>query len=365
MIRLPSGNHGIVLDVSQEGLSFLACAPIEEEQPMRFRISGKSAPGAEATGELMWKDGTGKRAGLKFTQLPDELRTLIGGCLPRPRFFLPLQDDAKTRPREVLAREEVPAITAAPTSAKLTFFANAITVILACVIAVAIGYSMDRRGAADSLDHLRRGISTIVSVKAIRVPHWWGAPVASTQRAAPALSATVKNRVAEFPKPDAIAQTPSQQVTTGHSGPSVSPQPPPIRTAAQAPDRTTTPSEPPVFSPPSKPSEDPGQTQLALARELLQKGDDTGRQSKAAQLLWQAVEKGNPSAEIELSNLYLLGRGVPKSCGQARVLLAAAQSRKKEVAQQKLGDFPKYGCESDRNLGSLAGQQADPVRETP
>ena len=114
MIRLPSGNHGIVLDVSQEGLGFLACAPIEEEQPIRFQISGKSTPGAEAIGELMWKDGTRKRAGLKFTQLPEELRTLVGGCLPRQQSFVPVQNDPKTRPRQVLGREEVPAIAVPP-----------------------------------------------------------------------------------------------------------------------------------------------------------------------------------------------------------------------------------------------------------
>jgi TPR repeat protein len=91
--------------------------------------------------------------------------------------------------------------------------------------------------------------------------------------------------------------------------------------------------------------EDAGQTALAQARELLQKDADPEQQAKAAQLLWQAVEKGNVPAEVELANLYLLGQGVAKSCGQARVLLSAAQLRKSTTAGKKLDDFPQYGCE--------------------
>jgi TPR repeat protein len=88
-----------------------------------------------------------------------------------------------------------------------------------------------------------------------------------------------------------------------------------------------------------------GQAQLALALELLQKNADSENQAKAAQLLWQAVERGNVAAEVDLANLYLLGQGVARSCGQARVLLTAAQTHKSELAGQKLDDFPKYGCE--------------------
>ena len=64
-------------------------------------------------------------------------------------------------------------------------------------------------------------------------------------------------------------------------------------------------------------------------------------------MLWQAVAKGNPAAEVELAGLYLSGTGVSKSCSQAVVLLKAAQNRKSATAQQKLAELPQFGCPSE------------------
>src|ERR1700719_4275807 len=81
-ICLPSGNYGIVLDVSPEGVGFLASSPVEEAATIRFEISSRSTRGPEGSGQLMWKDGSGKRGGLRFTNVSDELRALIAQFLP-------------------------------------------------------------------------------------------------------------------------------------------------------------------------------------------------------------------------------------------------------------------------------------------
>jgi len=114
-------------------------------------------------------------------------------------------------------------------------------------------------------------------------------------------------------------------------------------------------AQPPVTGPakeeaavaerPANPMPEAGQAPLALAQELLQKDANPDQQGRAVQLLWQAVEKGNVAAEIALADLYLNGRGVAKSCSQARVLLTAAQNRKSEAAAKKLDDFSQYGCD--------------------
>jgi hypothetical protein len=76
-ISLQSGNGGIVLDVSEGGLSFHAAVPMEAEKLIGFRLSVKSAYEIEATGELAWNDETRKSGGLRFIELPDELHEQI------------------------------------------------------------------------------------------------------------------------------------------------------------------------------------------------------------------------------------------------------------------------------------------------
>ena len=81
-INLNSVNGGIVLDVSNEGLGFQAVAPFAIKESIRFSLSVGSIDGAEAAGELMWADETGKRGGLRFTflskQVGEQIRIWLG-----------------------------------------------------------------------------------------------------------------------------------------------------------------------------------------------------------------------------------------------------------------------------------------------
>jgi len=66
--------------------------------------------------------------------------------------------------------------------------------------------------------------------------------------------------------------------------------------------------------------------------------------SEAAKLLWKAVRKQNTAAAVLLSNLYLRGDGVPRSCDQARLLLVAAAKRGSPLAAQQLRNLESQGC---------------------
>jgi hypothetical protein len=70
-INLPSGNGGLVLDISEQGLRFRAIAPVEKSGPIPFSFKSDSNLIA-GTGELVWFDETKKTGGLRFTQLPYE-----------------------------------------------------------------------------------------------------------------------------------------------------------------------------------------------------------------------------------------------------------------------------------------------------
>ncbi len=76
-ISLPSDNGGIVIDVSEGGLAFHSVAPVEADGPIHFRFAMDSPERVKAVGELAWKDEDGKTCGLRFTELPDEVREQI------------------------------------------------------------------------------------------------------------------------------------------------------------------------------------------------------------------------------------------------------------------------------------------------
>jgi TPR repeat protein len=49
-------------------------------------------------------------------------------------------------------------------------------------------------------------------------------------------------------------------------------------------------------------------------------------------------------AELTLAELYIRGEGVPKNCGQARVLLSAAAKKGNQTASEELAQLVRNGC---------------------
>jgi hypothetical protein len=76
-LSLPFGNGGTVTDVSAGGLGFEAIAPVKVDGPIPVRFSIDSAARIRAVGELAWLDETGKKGGLRFIELPEEVREQI------------------------------------------------------------------------------------------------------------------------------------------------------------------------------------------------------------------------------------------------------------------------------------------------
>ena len=94
-------------------------------------------------------------------------------------------------------------------------------------------------------------------------------------------------------------------------------------------------------------SEQSGGEELATAEKYLDGNSRGGNRDnrEAAQWLWKAVGKGNVSATLVLSDLYLRGDGVPKNCDQARLLLDAAARKGKAAAAQRLRNLQAFGCQ--------------------
>lgn len=88
-----------------------------------------------------------------------------------------------------------------------------------------------------------------------------------------------------------------------------------------------------------------GQTEFQQAQKYLNgTGSVAADPAEAAELFWRSLEKGNIAAAIPLADLYLEGKGVSRSCLQARILLTAASNKGNAEATQKLGQLPE-NCE--------------------
>ena len=390
IIRLPAGNQGVIFDLSPEGVGFLASAPVQDAATIDFEISGRTTPTSMAAGQLMWKDSSGKRGGLRFTHLPEELRALIASLLPgdqTPRAASTsgrqnLRQDEGILHREdpVLARPELEAIAPAVSGARSSAVANAVTAIVACLIVVAIWYSVNRSDARAAVSYLQRHFSAAFFQEVSRVPRGWSARTVAAPTTAPAVpAAAIREPLSAPPESNAALSEDSPKNTPQNQAPgtirldvpdsaaSVASVPEAAAvTAARAPEKTMT-DRPPQDAPgvaASQPSvrlaEDETRAKLAMARKLLQPKVAPADQAEAAGLLWQAVEKGNAVAEVELAGLYLTGRGVAKSCSQAVVLLTAARTRKNPVAEKSLAELSQYGCAAPGDEPATA--PAEPVQ---
>jgi len=88
-----------------------------------------------------------------------------------------------------------------------------------------------------------------------------------------------------------------------------------------------------------------GQTEFKQAQKYLNgTGGVAADPAQAAELFWRSLEKGNIAAAIPLADLYLQGKGVSRSCLQARILLTTASNKGNAEATQKLGQLPE-NCE--------------------
>ena len=92
-------------------------------------------------------------------------------------------------------------------------------------------------------------------------------------------------------------------------------------------------------------TEQNGTAELAAAEKYLNAGPGAARDSRQASMwLWKAVAKQNLTATLLLSDLYLRGDGVSKSCDQAHLLLDAAARKGATAAAERLRNLQAFGC---------------------
>ena len=167
--------------------------------------------------------------------------------------------------------------------------------------------------------------------------------------APPASQAAAPTPAASPPAPAAVNPVASTNSVPDNSTAAATAKPtiPPEKTAPLAPEpaseanaaNSSTPKQQPSTLNPNAGAED-----LALATDYLNGRRGPRDSAEAAKFLWKAVGKENPSAILLLSDMYLIGDGVPKSCDQARLLLNAAVRKNVPQAAQKLRNLQTAGC---------------------
>jgi hypothetical protein len=357
-------NGGLVLDVSEGGLSFHSVAPVQLDEKVQFLLSLRGHSRIEGTGEVVWANTTGTICGLKFTTLsPGALEYLnnwtkqssssarvqakIAAPAPKPVSAAVV---SKSSILSIVPSEPVFAIpppqephTPEPVSetrGQSPLFWMAVGALMMAVAGVAYSYGV-REGQA------KFSASNIAAITGTQT----SAPVDSSLRASPARVADEPGSTqASLPNPsNTVVSVPAHSlvnaVKTGTvSGPAATGRVDVSSPVAKSSVGSTMPA--PVSNSIPLPSTDGGKSEYVAALSFLN-GDNGKRDTVSAiRLLQVAVKKGNTLAEVILADLYIYGDGVAQDCEHGRSLLIEASKGGDAQARVKLDDLNAGGCPS-------------------
>ncbi len=396
-------NGGLVLDVSDGGLSFHSVAPVQRAETVRFLLSLRGHSRIEGAGEVVWTNEMKTVCGLKFTALSSGAREYLNNWtnLSRP------PEAAREAP--VLSSPQVPPPAEAVDRVEVVEEVEPAAQFAAAVeerqLAIASGAFQDSAAPVETASEPEPGFEPefassydreLYLSAPLESTSLWQSPVLSwltvgllivSLTAAAYIYGVRVGQSQISPVTRASVNPVSQGDTTSLGTASAAPSPatsdaPPVApeaaaianaAAATMPSGASTVSSTAAVSttalassartddaasPSPRPlaanrvpsaadllaQQEAGKAQLATAISYL--NGDNGRRDipKAVQLLWAAVRNGNSDAEVTLSDLYVMGDGVEKNCEQARVLLRAATKSGNPAGMVKLGELETDGC---------------------
>jgi len=341
--ELGPDNGSILLDISEQGCSFQAIAPVRENQ-VHFTIS--VGDGRKVTGEarVAWVDATAKIGGLRFLtdspELQEQIRTWMElTAAPLSAWKAGEERDSEAKRRRKKLREEayaqpgtgeagrstqlpaslnrIPAATTTErTSARDSSIPNLQAQSANRVVFQVTARNPTRVGPAFAIIALAAVLFTMMAYHQDlgRMVMGLGASIAGEPRKPPALPPSATS------EPDASSNLVGPAGAPDSSGESHGIE-----------------------------SESSGKGQLTPVAEGR---DPLGRPVTAANAslsedvpsLWTLVEGGDTRAELTLADRYIRGEGVIQNCAQARVLLEAAAKRGSDEAKRKLNELPQAGC---------------------
>ena len=346
-------NGGLVLDVSDGGLSFHSVAPVQRSEKIQFLLSLRGHRRIEGTGEVVWTNDMKTICGLKFISLSSGAREHISNWT-NPSKIPPAREKAPALKPSIAAAmtSDSPASALGPSTTPVfairpAYDAPPLTApehqtiwreplflwAIFAMFAAAIGFGAYKYGVQAGRSEASAALTA--------------APVAPQSNPEAAAPAAVVPSTAEEVLPSAAdaAPVPSSPKAMMPAGAFVNasktePSPSAAAQAADAAEKSI-----PSAVEHSEQQLQAGESEFAAAQAYLNGTNGPRDTAKAARLLWAAVGNGNSQAEVLLADLYARGDGVTKNCEQGRILLVAAIKSGNIEAQQKLKTLQTSGCQ--------------------
>jgi hypothetical protein len=386
-IGMGTENGGLVLDVSDGGLSFHSVAPVQAASTIRFLLSLRGHSRIEGAGQVVWTNELRTVCGLKFTSLSAGALEHLNNWTNRPP--MPPVAREKAPPPAVATREVAPAVPAAP---RQKASVAAVPVPPKSLQTKELPVSLASQSAAKArpvfaipparkvylsepeagtlwqkplflwtmFGLLAAALTVTAYIYGVQVgktqissvarfapdPVTQSEPSAAAPNSTPASSTAIEAASTSTGSPAALSESPSvaRDVLPAAIGGRVNTSMPndipgnavqrsgAAGLGAKVPDQH------------AEMASEAGKSELTAAMADLN-GDNGHRDmSSGVRLLWAAVGNGNSTAEVILADLYINGDGVAKSCDQGRVLLTVATKSGNALAKMKLDELNANGC---------------------
>jgi PilZ domain-containing protein len=353
-------NGGLVLDVSEGGLSFHAVSPVRQAEKIQFILSLRGHSRIEGAGEVVWTNEMKTVCGMKFTSLSSAAREHLINWTNESKTATPAHEDIDPpAPQAQIAAPEKkywgmltePAFSNSPDFiAPVTdpeqmpapfwqkpYFLWILFAILSSVFAGSTyfyGVKVGKSEVNQSAQSVPKAIQQSIAPSAQTAPV---API-STSEAANSAPASVP------PEPTSAASVPNK-VTPAPSGAFQNTSKTDDTSEGSGQSRDAGGNSAAAREQRAEQQRQAGQSELAAAQGyLIGTPNGVHDSAAAARLLWSAVGRGNSTAEVVLAELYLRGDGVPRSCEQGRILLTAARKSGNPEAAEKLRELNVNGC---------------------
>jgi hypothetical protein len=392
-IPIAPGNGGIITDLSEDGLGFQAVNPIASASRIRFWFATPMDQRIEVFAELCWLSEDKRTGGVRFLPLSETARGYIADLLGQPAQAAEPAPQPATEwvpeQHEPLAPTNVPSpvepvrVAAEPAEPRTHSVAPArqpVSAGTSSAVSSVFGLlDMPEHDVADPIMQelvaqenrasYRRGFFAGAGVIALVMLATFGIlayrheiPFASAPSAAGSAAAQSSNDNAI---PAAASSAPAVPPADAAAGAA-----PPAPAAANA---TETAAQPPAATPPAEAHSDaapavppaaaprsssPAASSASASKSAPHSTPETSaaparvpqptaapqqpaqnrrdQQNQDVAILWSAVGQGDLTAEVELADAYASGRGVQRSCEQARILWRAAATRGSSEAAQRI-----------------------------
>jgi TPR repeat protein len=348
-------NGGLVLDVSDGGLSFHSVAPVQTAETIHFLLSMRGQTRIEGAGEVVWTNELRTVCGLKFISLSGDAREFLNTWTNKSQQPLDAREDTFLSPTTATSQAEgaLPSFASQSDASTETLFA---------IPPLREVFSPESAGRSLWREPICSWIMFGILAAALALTAYnYGVHVGKSEFSSAAQSSANPTPQESPPLPPPVLVTAPSVAGDVPSLPNAQPSGPKIEesagkdalvNASKTNDATATTLQGRSADLPDATASDPraeqsseaSKSQLAAALAYLNGQNASANSSKAVKLLWAAVGNGNSDAEVILAGLYASGDGVAKNCEQGRVLLQAAVKSGNARAKVKLAELNMHGC---------------------